>query len=124
MTIPNLIANTNSAKFRSQFKKSLSTISQTARMSQAMYYLDFSGINATCGTDGDTHNPESKMTIGAILNGTLTGATYYNSITDLKNNGKPYSITSTFTTSTVTSLSNLSRVHGYLMALFLRFHLI
>ena len=28
MTIPTLIANTNSAKFRSQFKKTLSTLNQ------------------------------------------------------------------------------------------------
>lgn len=117
MTIPNLIANTNSAKFRSQFKKTLSTLAQAGRMSQAMYYLDYSGINSTCGSDGATHNPEEKMTICAIMNGTLSGVTYYNSVTDLKmSNGKPYSITSNFTTSTITSMSNLSKVHAYLLA--------
>ena len=32
MTIPNLIANTNGAKFKSQFKKTLSTLNQAGLM--------------------------------------------------------------------------------------------
>ena len=35
MTIPTLIANTNGAKFRSQFKKTLSTLNQAGLMAQA-----------------------------------------------------------------------------------------
>ena len=35
MSIPTLIANTNSAKFRSQFKKTVATLNQAALMSQA-----------------------------------------------------------------------------------------
>ena len=37
MTIPTLIANTNSAKFRAQFKKTLSTLNQAGLMAQAQY---------------------------------------------------------------------------------------
>lgn len=44
ITIPTLIANTNNQKYRSQFKKTVSTLSQAAKMSQAMYDFDFGGI--------------------------------------------------------------------------------
>ena len=42
MTIPTLIQNTNSVKFASQFKKSISTLSQAALMAQAQYDIDYS----------------------------------------------------------------------------------
>ena len=35
MTIPTLIANTNSAKFKSQYKKTLSALNQAAKMVSA-----------------------------------------------------------------------------------------
>ena len=101
MTIPNLIANTRSAQYRSAFKKAVSTLSQAARMSQAQYGFDYAGISEQCGTNGATDNPEEKMSICAILNGTLTGVTYYNNIGDIKMNKKgtneTYSITGTHT---------------------------
>ncbi|MCM1339023.1 MAG: hypothetical protein NC191_05075 [Muribaculaceae bacterium] len=77
MTIPTLIANTRSQQYRSKFKKSISTLSQAARMSQAQYGFDFAGINAQCGSNAANENPENVMTICSILNGTLTGANYY-----------------------------------------------
>ena len=83
MTIPTLIANTNGAKYRSQFKKTLSTLNQAALMSKAQYELDFSGIvSKSCGA---TLTPESVSLCG-MLNGTLAGATLYNAGTspDLK----------------------------------------
>ena len=73
MTIPNLIANTNGAKFRSQFKKSISTLNQAGLMSQAQYDFDYAGTSTACGTDPAADHPESTMTMCAILNGTLTG---------------------------------------------------
>lgn len=39
MTIPTLIANTNSQKFCSQFKKTISTLNQAGRMAEAQYDL-------------------------------------------------------------------------------------
>lgn len=52
MTIPTLIANTRSAQYRSTLKKTMSTLSQAARMSQAQYGFDFAGIDAKCGQNG------------------------------------------------------------------------
>ena len=37
ITIPTLIANTNSQKIRTQFKKTISTLNQMVRMNQAQY---------------------------------------------------------------------------------------
>ena len=77
MTIPTLIANTNSAKFRSQFKKSLSTLNQAGLMAQAQYDFDYAGTDTKCGDDkaGATQNPENVMSFCSLLNGTLTGQT-------------------------------------------------
>lgn len=100
MTIPTLIANTRSAQYRSGLKKTMSTLSQAARMSQAQYGFDFAGINAKCGQNGATENPTTVMTMCSLLNGTLTGATYYNDISTIpmrKNNGsEAYSIKSSY----------------------------
>ena len=92
MTIPTLIQNTNSVKFASQFKKSVSTLSQAALMSQAQYDVDYSLANI--GSDGSvdegTTLPEGfhqncgqqtvasgETTFCGIFNNTLAGQTYY-----------------------------------------------
>ena len=103
MTIPTLIANTNSAKFRSQFKKSLSTLNQAGLMAQAQYDFDYAGTDTVCGADkaGATQNPEHVMSFCSLLNGTLTGQTMVGKPSNLKransgdkdnNNATPYSI--------------------------------
>lgn len=95
MTIPTLISNTNGAKFRSQFKKTLSTLNQAGLMSQAQYDFDYAGTTAGCGaktgtgdnaaaSDPATEHPESTMTFCAILNGTLTGQTYLGKVSTIK----------------------------------------
>jgi prepilin-type N-terminal cleavage/methylation domain-containing protein len=96
MTIPTLIANTNGAKFRSQFKKSISTLNQAGLMGQAQYDFDYAGTNETCSSTKETaaaENPDSKLTFCALLNGTLTGQTYLGKLGDVTtkgtaNNGK------------------------------------
>lgn len=99
MTIPNLIANTRSSQYRSAFKKAVSTLSQAARMSEAQYDFDYAGINAKCGSSPATEHPEEVMTICAILNGTLSGATYLGRANNLKlrkgSSEQNYSITYT-----------------------------
>ena len=85
MTIPTLIANTNGAKFRSQFKKSISTLNQAGLMAQAQYDFDYAGTSAACsGTlaTAAAEHPDSNMTMCAILNGTLTGQTYLGTVAD------------------------------------------
>lgn len=97
MTIPTLIANTRGAQYRSRLKKAISTISQAAKMSQAQYGFDFAGLEGGCSSNGALDNPENVQTICALLNGTLTGATYVDRISDLKvNNTKNYSFTSSY----------------------------
>ena len=71
MTIPTLIANTNSARFRSQFKKSISTLSQAGLMAQAQYDIDYSTPDTGCTSLQD--DPDETYSICAIFNGTLSG---------------------------------------------------
>lgn len=83
MTIPTLIANTRSSQYRSGFKKTISTLSQAARLSESLYGFDFAGINQQCGSNAEKEHPDNTMSICSIFNGTLTGLTYYNNATDI-----------------------------------------
>ena len=56
MTIPTLISNTNSAKFKSQY--------------------DYASLTTACATGGD-EKPDVTASMCALINGTLSGATYY-----------------------------------------------
>ncbi len=93
MTIPTLISNTNSAKFKSQYKKTLSTLNQAALMGTAQYDLDYASLTGTGTCDG-TADPKTDATICALINGTLSGATYL-AKGDVKNNGGTYTVTGT-----------------------------
>ena len=75
MTIPTLIANTNSAKFRSQFKKTISTLNQAGLMAEAQYDFNYAAADAACtnNTDSAVNNTRNTRTFCALLNGTLTG---------------------------------------------------
>lgn len=84
MTIPVLITNTRCTQYRSQFKKTVSTLSQAARLSDSLFGFDYGGITQTCGNNAATERPDTRMSICALLNGTLTGATYYENVTKLK----------------------------------------
>ena len=94
MTIPTLISNTNSAKFKSQYKKTLSTLNQAALMGTAQYDLDYASITDACGATGGTEKPDVKATMCALINGTLSGATYYATASTMKIPGStaPYAI--------------------------------
>ena len=77
MTIPTLIANTNSAKFRSQFKKTISTLNQAGLMAQAQYDIDYSTLSTASAACTATASPVdgTDTSICAIFNGTLSGHT-------------------------------------------------
>ena len=75
MTIPVLLVNTTSQKYRSKLKKTISTLSQAARMSDAQYGFDYSGINVRCSENGGTEHPENIMSVCSIINGTIKSAT-------------------------------------------------
>ncbi|MBQ8459625.1 type II secretion system protein [bacterium] len=80
MTIPTLLANINGQRYRSQFKKAISTLSQAARMADAQYGFDYAGIDVHAyertETEKRSANPETEKSIAALFNGTLTGIQY------------------------------------------------
>ena len=78
MTIPTLIANTNSQKFRSQFKKSISTLNQAGLMGEAQFDMNYGGVNVACQTPGQDRpdGDNARASFCALINGTLTGQTY------------------------------------------------
>jgi prepilin-type N-terminal cleavage/methylation domain-containing protein len=119
MTIPNLIANTNGAKYRSGFKKAISTLSQAGLMAQAQYDFDYAGTSSS-GYDCGTDHPESNMTMCAIFNGTLTGQTYRGLVSDIKMQ-KQSSAGSSSTAYSIARYhvlfpSNFSGMHAYTLA--------
>lgn len=83
LTIPTLIANTRSSQYRSAFKKSISTLSQAARLSDSLYGFDYAGLTDQCGTNASEEHPDSVMSVCALFNGTLTGLTYYSNASDI-----------------------------------------
>ena len=90
MTIPTLIANTNGAKFRSQFKKSISTLNQAGLMAQAQYDFDYAGASACGGVTSAIatgERPDTVMTFCSIFNGTLTGQTFLGKVGEIKRAG-------------------------------------
>ena len=75
LTLPVLINNINGNKFRAQYKKTFSSLSQVAKIAQERYDYAFDAINEECLSDG-SDNPRERRSMCGILNGTLTGATY------------------------------------------------
>ncbi len=89
ITIPTLVSKTTANRYRAQYKKTVATLSQAVRLSQSQYDFDFAGLEGPCINPAND-NPENVMTICAILNGTLTGASFHY-ITDLNmKNGLKY----------------------------------
>ena len=91
MTIPVLISNTNGAKFRSQFKKTVSTLNQAALLAKANYGYDFAATQDVCPTnpaEAEAQLPEEHQTFCSILNGTLSGKTFYGKVTNIKRQGR------------------------------------
>ena len=95
ITIPLLMQNSNSKKFTTQFKKSLSTLNQAAIGAQAQYDLDYSLLtqindDATCKSNtlaGGQYN------FCGLFNNTLAGHTYLGKYGNVKgaNLLSPYS---------------------------------
>ena len=95
ITIPLLMQNSNSKKFTTQFKKSLSTLNQAAIGAQAQYDLDYSLLtqindDATCKSNtlaGGQYN------FCGLFNNTLAGQTYLGKYGNVKgaNLFSPYS---------------------------------
>ena len=78
ITIPTMIQNSNSKKFATQLKKSISTLNQASIGAQAQYDVNYSmmsteSADATCGSDSLA---KGDMTFCSLLNTTLAGQTY------------------------------------------------
>jgi prepilin-type N-terminal cleavage/methylation domain-containing protein len=90
MTIPTLMTKVKTARYRTAFKKGLSTLNQAVKMNYANYGWDFASLYSTnfeCYKigKGENHTPESDKTICAIMNGNLTGKTFLGNLQDDNN---------------------------------------
>ncbi len=91
MTVPVLISNTNGAKFRNQFKKTISTLNQAGLLAKANYGYDYAATEQPCPTnptEAASQHPDEHQTFCSILNGTLSGKTFYGKLTNMKREGR------------------------------------
>ncbi len=119
MTIPTLIANTNSAKFRAQFKKTLSTLNQAGLMAQAQYDFDYSSATDKCTQTSATSapdNPNNLMTFCSLLNGTLTGYTYLGPTSAITVQGDTNGATTTYAVKNAAAAQVPTANHVYALA--------
>ena len=73
MTIPTLISNMSSQRYRTQLKKTVSTLSQAARLNKAHYDWDYADVSEPCnGTDFRKHTSETHTSVCALLNSNLS----------------------------------------------------
>lgn len=78
MTIPTLISNTECSMFKSQYKKTLSTVNQAAKMAASQYNMSFASVSQQCNTlNGGIEKPNTTPTACALINGTISGTTYF-----------------------------------------------
>ena len=97
LTIPVLIQNSNSKKFVTQYKKSLSTLNQAAIGAQAQYDMDYSTLTAisedsSCKSDTLSGG---QYSICGLFNNTLSAQTYLGKYGNVKgaNLETPYAVT-------------------------------
>lgn len=91
MTVPVLISNVNGAKFRNQFRKTVSTLNQAALLSKAKYGYDFAGTQTPCPqevAEAESQHPEEHQTFCSLLNGTLSTKTFYGRVDNIKRQSK------------------------------------
>lgn len=75
MTIPTLMIHINTTKFRTQYKKTLSSLNQAVKSSETNYDLNFASINTPC--TGATDDPKINASMCGIINGSISNSTYY-----------------------------------------------
>ncbi len=99
LTIPTLIQNSNSKKFVTQYKKSLSTLNQAAISAQAQYDMDYSNLikineDSTCKSDTLSGG---QYSLCGLFNNTLSAQTYIGQYGNVKgiNDTTPYNATVT-----------------------------
>lgn len=96
LTIPVLIQNSNSKKFVTKYKKSLSTLDQAAIGAQAQYDMDYSTL--TLASDDTTCKNDTlsggKFSLCGLFNNTLAAQTYLGKYGNVKgaNLESPYQV--------------------------------
>lgn len=91
MSIPVLISNTNGAKFRNQFKKTLSTLNQAGLLAKANYGYDYAATDTVCPenpAEAESQHPDNHQSFCSLLNGTLSGKTFYGKVSNIKRHGR------------------------------------
>ena len=83
MTIPTLIANTNSTRFMAQFKKSYSTLNQALRRGLSDHGLDFGALNSACSENPTSDAPDPHGTVCGLFNTTLSASTFLDEFSKL-----------------------------------------
>ena len=73
-------------------------------MSQAQYGFNFAEMDEVKGNDCASQNPEEVQTICSLLNGTLTGITYYGEVSKSLNLKNVYTNTDFLATSSIDDL--------------------
>ncbi|MBQ8459785.1 type II secretion system protein [bacterium] len=77
MTIPTLMANIKGQRYRSLFKKTISTLNQAVRMNQANYDWNFADMNSNdYDPESESQNPETEKTIVSLIDGNLKGGVW------------------------------------------------
>ena len=81
MTIPTLMTNINAARYRTQFKKAVSTLSQGVRSAMAQYDVDFAALTDDCVAGALNKSLDEERSMCALFNSVLRGS-WVNSETD------------------------------------------
>lgn len=115
LTVPVLVSNTRGRQYNAKLKKTMATVSQAARMSHGMYGFDFSEIDEAC-QNGQSDHPENIRSICSMLNGTLSGGTYIDKMSDLNipDDSAKYSIKSPYLSSL--GYGDAADYHAYILA--------
>lgn len=72
MAIPTLVTYTSLAKYRTQFKKSVATLSNASRQGQADYDIDYAATNTPCNeTTAENESPLEILSFCSLFNAVM-----------------------------------------------------
>ena len=85
ITVPTLMVKINSVKFANQFKKSLATASQAARIAYSNYDMDYGVTTEKCdAATGGSEAPSEVLSFCSLFNGTLTAARFLGTLDNVE----------------------------------------
>lgn len=83
MTIPTLVSEYRAAKYTTQLKKTISSLSQVATGGLAANFMNFNTVSP-CSEDGAQDTSEAILSLCALFNDSLAGQAYISDITTIK----------------------------------------